>query len=387
MSSVGPPAHLLVSRLRAGAAPSGSLDPSLLGRRAVLLGDVGTAEALSVWRSELVGLGPLEGLAADARVTDILVNGDGSTWVDRGDGVVPTEVHVGDAEAVRRLAVRLAGLAGRRLDDSQPWVDGEVAAGIRLHAVLPPIAANGAHISLRFGRGQGWTMDALEQNGMFGPRLADLLRRLVAGRLAFLISGGTGSGKSSLLAALLAAGDPSDRIVVVEDVRELRIAHPNVVSLQGRSTNVEGAGEVTMVDLVRQALRMRPDRLVVGEARGAEVREFLAALNTGHEGGCGTVHANRLPDVTARVAALGALAGLDPAAAGAQFRSAISVVLHVVRGRDRRRVECIGVVEQGRAPRRPDGSVTVALTVEADGEMTRREGWGQLAELLGGEPW
>ncbi len=379
MSAAGPPIGLLTSRLRSGQSPRTSLDQSLLGGRAALLGDEGTAATLSGWRAELVGLGPLEGLAAEELVTDILVNGDGRTWVDRGSGVVPTGVHVGDAAAVRRLAVRLAGLAGRRLDDSQPWVDGEVAPGIRLHAVLPPIAPHGAHLSLRLGRRAGWTMEGLAGRGMFGEEMSDLLQRLVNRRVGFLITGGTGTGKSSLLAALVAASNPHDRVVVVEDVRELQIEHPHVVSLQGRSANVEGAGAVTLVDLVRQALRMRPDRLVVGEARGAEVREFLAALNTGHEGGCGTLHANRLRDVPARVAALGALAGLDEAATASQLRSAVNVVIHLRRRAEGRLVESVGVLEAARAR----GSVTTAVTVGAAGEPVRGPGWPALAELLG----
>ncbi len=379
MSAAGPPIGLLTSRLRSGQSPRTSLDQSLLGGRAALLGDEGTAATLSGWRAELVGLGPLEELAAEELVTDILVNGDGRTWVDRGSGVVPTGVHVGDAAAVRRLAVRLAGLAGRRLDDSQPWVDGEVAPGIRLHAVLPPIAPHGAHLSLRLGRRAGWTMEGLAGRGMFGEEMRDLLQRLVNRRVGFLITGGTGTGKSSLLAALVAASNPHDRVVVVEDVRELQIEHPHVVSLQGRSANVEGVGAVTLVDLVRQALRMRPDRLVVGEARGAEVREFLAALNTGHEGGCGTLHANRLGDVPARVAALGALAGLDEAATASQLRSAVNVVIHLRRRAEGRLVESVGVLEAARAR----GSVTTAVTVGAAGEPVRGPGWPALAELLG----
>jgi pilus assembly protein CpaF len=378
------PVAQLGDRLRSGSPPSQSLDATLLGERTALLGQEGTAAALTRWRSELVGLGPLEALIADEEVTDILVNGDGSTWVDRGDGLVLTSVAIGELPAVRRLAVRLAGLAGRRLDDSQPWVDGEVAPGIRLHAVLPPIAPSGAHISLRIGRRAGWTLDALADREMFAEGVEALLRRLVARRVSFLVSGGTGSGKSSLLAALLAASDDVDRIVVVEDVNELRVAHPHVVSLQGRSPNVEGVGSVTMVDLVRQALRMRPDRLVVGEARGAEIREFLSALNTGHDGGCGTIHANRVADVPARVAALGALAGLDEAASAAQLRSAVRVVVHVSRRGGQRVVESIGVVGAGPGATDPPVEVVPALVV-SQGRVERGPAWRLLSDLLARE--
>ena len=263
-------------------------------------------------------------------MTDVLVNGDGAVWVDRGGGVEDTGVRL-DPGAARALATRLAGLARRRLDEAQPWVDGVLPGGVRLHAILPPLAESGTHLSLRVPRHQPVGVDGLVRLGAVGDGVAGVLRRVMAARLSFLVVGGTGAGKTTVLGALLSECAADERIVVVEDVRELAPAHPHVVRLQGRMPNVEGVGGVTMVDLVRQALRMRPDRLVVGEVRGAEVRELLAALNTGHDGGAGTLHANGLEELPARFEALGALAGLGREAVHAQLRGAVQVVIEVPR--------------------------------------------------------
>ena len=252
----------------------------------------GVDQVRSELAADLLGAGPLEPLLADSEVTDILVNGDGSVWIDRGQGLEQVAVPGLGPESTRRLAVRLAGQAGRRLDESQPWVDGLLPGGVRLHAVLPPLVDLGAHLSLRVPRQAGSRLTALQATGMFSADTGLVLRRLVERRVSLVVTGGTGTGKTTLLGGLLAEVPAHERVVLVEDVRELAVDHPHVVRLQGRAANVEGRGEVTLVDLVRQALRMRPDRLVVGEVRGAEVRELLAALNTGHEGGCRTVHAN-----------------------------------------------------------------------------------------------
>jgi pilus assembly protein CpaF len=213
--------------------------------------------------------------------------------------------------------------------------------------VLPPLVDDGAHISLRVPRQSGASLADLQATGMFTAEVARILERLVARRVSLVVTGGTGSGKTTLLGALLAAAPANDRIVLVEDVRELSVPHPHVVRLQSRAPNVEGAGQVTLVDLVRQALRMRPDRLAVGEVRGPEVRELLAALNTGHEGGCGTLHANAPEDVVSRFEALGALAGLGREAVHAQLLSAVDVVVHLRRRGAARIVESISVLQPG----------------------------------------
>ncbi|ANS78894.1 Flp pilus assembly protein, ATPase CpaF [Serinicoccus hydrothermalis] len=282
-------------------------------------------------------LGPLAALLADGAVTDILVNGPDSVWCDRGSGVDRAGVRLADERSVRRLAVRLAAVAGQRLDESSPWVDGLLPGGVRLHAVLPPLVEGTAHISLRVPRRRVPTLEDLQAWGTMDDLGRRVLDAVIGSTVSFVVGGGTGTGKTTLLGAMLSRCDPGHRIVVVEDVRELRIDHPHVVHLQGRARNVEGRGEVTMTSLVRQSLRMRPDRVVVGEVRGAEVRELLTALNTGHEGGCGTVHANSAGDVVARFEALGALAEMSRSAVRAQVGSAIEVVLHLARDAQGRR--------------------------------------------------
>jgi pilus assembly protein CpaF len=299
-------------------------------------------------------------------------------WVDRGDGLVRTALALGEPVAARRLAVRLAALAGRRLDESQPWVDGLLPGGLRLHAVLPPLVDGGAHLSLRVARVRSDGLAALRRRGMFDEPMGRVLEALVARRCSYLVTGGTGCGKTTVLAAMLAQVPASERIVVVEDVRELSVTHPHVVRLQGRGANVEGRGAVTLVDLVRQALRMRPDRLVVGEVRGAEVREMLAALNTGHEGGCGTVHANAAADLPARLEALGALAGLGREAVATQASSALQAVVHLARADGARRVQSVSVVSGG------VGGVECVPAYDARGPVP--DGWPLLVDLLDGDP-
>ncbi|NUT31939.1 MAG: TadA family conjugal transfer-associated ATPase [Hamadaea sp.] len=301
--------------------------------QAAVLGDAGLLRIAERVHSDLAGAGPLAPLLADAEVTDVLVNGV-EVWVDRGRGLHRGPALFRDPDEVRRLAQRLAAGAGRRLDDGAPFVDARLSDGTRMHAVLPPVAVGGPCLSLRAFRQRPFTVAELVP-----PPVAELLAAVVAARLSFLISGGTGSGKTTLLNALLGLVPGRERIVLVEDSAELRPGHPHVVALQCRSSNVEGAGTVTVADLVRQALRMRPDRLVVGECRGPEVVDLLAALNTGHEGGAGTLHANAAKDVPARLEALGLAGGLPRPALHAQLTSALHVVLHVRRGAHARRLD------------------------------------------------
>jgi pilus assembly protein CpaF len=310
--------------------------------------DLDVLAALRLLRQELVGAGPLDELLRDPRTTDVLVSGEGAVWIDRGSGLEPAGVRFPDEATVRRLAQRLALAAGRRLDDASPCVDGWLAeAGVRLHAVLPPVAAEGTCLSLRVLRPAAHDLGALRGLGAVGTTAHALLRAVLAARLALLISGGTGTGKTTLLNALLGAVDPRERIVLVEDAEELRPRHPHVVRLVARPANIEGAGAVPMRDLVRQALRMRPDRLVVGEVRGAEVCELLAALNTGHDGGAGTVHANSAREVPARLEALAAPGGLSRAALHSQLAAAVQVVLHMRRLRSGMRVlDAVGVLQR-----------------------------------------
>jgi pilus assembly protein CpaF len=342
----------LVDRVRARLAvhpgdPS-SADVAALVREEAggLLGAVEVLRAVRVAVDELAGAGPLEPLLRLAGVTDVLVNGPHQVWVDTGSGLRAADVAFEDDDAVRRLAVRLAAAAGRRLDDSSPWVDAGLPDGTRLHAVLPPVSGSGTCLSLRVLRRCSRSLDDLVASGTLPGESPDILRALVRRRLAFLVTGGTGSGKTTLLSALLGEGDPTDRVVLCEDAAELSPATPHTVRLLTRPPNVEGVGLVTLRDLVRQALRMRPDRLVVGEVRGAEVTDLLAALNTGHDGGCGTLHANRPAEVPARLEALGVAAGLDRAAVHSQAAAALSVVVHLRRTESGRRVDEIGVVRR-----------------------------------------
>jgi pilus assembly protein CpaF len=310
-------------------------------RASVIADDAALAAIERDVAADVIGAGPLEPLLALPGVSDVLVNGPEEVWLDRGRGLERTAVRFPGDAAVRRLAQRLAAAAGRRLDDASPWVDAALPDGTRLHAVLPPITP-WTTLSLRVLARRRFDLRELVEG-----RVADLLRAMVAARLTLVISGGTGSGKTTLLGSLLGSVPPSERLLVIEDALELVTSHPHVVRLVTRTANVEGSGAVGLRELVRQALRMRPDRLVVGEFRGAEIVELLVALNTGHEGGAATLHANAAADVPARLYALGALGGLSQAAVTSQAASALDVVLHLRRTRQgERRVAEIGLLER-----------------------------------------
>lgn len=367
----------LAAVIAAGRGPDDRTIDGLVAASVTPLGRRGEREERARLGEAVLGAGALTDLLADRAVTDLLVNGDGSIWVDRGDGVTRVERQLPPGD-VRPLAVRLAALAGRRLDDAQPWVDGLLPQGIRLHAILPPLADQGAHVSLRVPRASPGSIAGLVDLGACCPELGEVLSGMMRASLSFLVCGGTGSGKTTLLGGLLAECDPGERIVLVEDVRELGPAHPHVVRLQGRAPNIEGAGGVALTDLVRQALRMRPDRLVVGEVRGPEVRDLLVALNTGHRGSAGTVHANTAADVPARLQALGSLAGLTPSAVDAQVLSGVEVVVAMRREGAQRRVVEIGVVSGG-----PGGvQVVEAIASPSSGRLRRGPGWVRLEAAL-----
>jgi len=335
------------------------------------------------------GLGPLQPVVEQPGVTDVLVNGGDRMpgghriWVDRGAGLEPVLVPLAGEDEVRALAVRLAGVAGRRLDEGMPWVDARLPGGIRLHAVVPPVTPSGTHLSLRLLRGPRLDLPALVAAGSVPPAWAPVVRAMVRRRAAFLVTGGTGAGKTTLLSALLALVPAAERIVLIEDVGELRPAHPHVVRLEARHANVEGTGVVGLDDLVRQALRMRPDRIVVGECRGPEVRELLAALNTGHAGGCGTLHANAAAEVPARLEALGSLARLSPEAVRSQAAAAFDAVLHLERACDGRRVTELAAVHRDPGH---DLAVLPALLADPDDPSAPGRsgpGWPVLAARLG----
>ncbi|MEW2376765.1 TadA family conjugal transfer-associated ATPase [Micromonospora sp. NPDC047812] len=320
---------------------------------AAVLGDTAVLRMADQVHDDLVGAGPLAPLLADPEVTDVLVNGV-RVWVDRGRGLHQVAVPLGTVDDVRRLAQRLTASAGRRLDDGSPYADARLPDGTRLHAVLPPVATDGPYLSLRTFRQRPFTLDELVSRGTVPRPVAPVLSAVVAARLAYLVTGGTGSGKTTLLNTLLGLVPATERIVLVEDAAELHPRHPHVVGLQARTANVEGSGAVGLTDLVRQALRMRPDRLVVGECRGGEVVDLLAALNTGHDGGAGTLHANTPSDVPARLEALGMLGGLPRPALHAQVAAALQVLLQVRRSTEGRVLESVCLL----LPEGPDRLVT-----------------------------
>lgn len=362
------------------AAHRGELTPHRVAEALRATGrPVGDATVLAVYEQlvrDVVGAGPLEPLLRTPGVTDVLVNGTAPVQIDRGRGAEATEVRLPDEEAVRRLAQRLVASGGRRLDDASPYADVRLPDGTRCHAVLAPLAHPGTAISLRVPRPGGFTVAQLVERGALTAEGGELVAAVIARRASFLVSGGTGTGKTTLLAALLAAAPAQERIVIVEDAAELRPSHPHVVGLEARPANLEGAGAVVLRDLVRQALRMRPDRLVVGEVRDASVVDLLAALNTGHEGGCGTLHANSARDVPARIEALALAGGLDRVAAHSQLAAAVEVVLHMERSRaGERRLAEVAVL------RRDDAGLArteTAVRFAADG-TTR---WGAAADDL-----
>ncbi len=347
----------------------------------LLVSDAVVRQTVAALRRESIGAGVLDPLVHEPGVTDVVVNAPDQVFVDRGAGLEPAGVRFSGEAEVRRLAVRLAASVGRRLDDGSPFVDARLAGGVRVHAVLPCVADTGTCLSLRVPNRARLSLADWADSGSLTALGADLLTALVASRRAFLVSGGTGSGKTTLLAALLGLVPQRERIVVVEDSRELRPDHPHCVRLEARPANAEGAGAVTLTDLVRQALRMRPDRLVVGEVRGAELADLLAALNTGHEGGCGTVHANSAGDVPARLEALAALGGLSREALHAQLGAALQVLVHVRRLPDGRRwLQELRLVAAdpvtGRCRAVP------AITFGPDGRTVTGVGWAELEQLV-----
>jgi pilus assembly protein CpaF len=366
---------------RAGVPPTAAQVAAALRAERAVLGDAEVLAIARVLKAELIGAGPLEGLLSEPGVTDVLVNGPREVWIDDGNGLRRTPVTFPGDEEVRRLAQRLAAAAGRRLDDACPYVDARLAGGVRLHAVLPPIAPDGTCLSLRLPSRRVFTIEELVTGAG-----AAVLRAIVAARQAFLVTGGTGTGKTTLLSSLLSLADPRERLILVEDSAELRPHHPHVVRLEARPPNLEGAGGVGLRDLVRQALRMRPDRLVVGEVRGREVVDLLAALNTGHEGGCGTLHANRATDVPARLEALACAAGLSREAVHSQIAAALDIVVHLVRepGGGRRRVAEVCLLE-----REASGLVVAvpALTFAADGRVSPGPSLDALSRRCPEIPW
>jgi pilus assembly protein CpaF len=311
-----------------------------------------------LWRT----FGPLAPYLLRPGITDLFLTGGGELWSDGPpDGLRRENGWRAGPQEARELAVRLIAAGGRHIDEATPFVDVRLRGGVRVHAVLPPVSTGGALLSIRVPRRSQPSLDDLVAGGGMPSAGRDRLLAAVRARTNLLITGAGGAGKTTLLAALLGNAPPGERIVVIEDVAELRIQHPHVVGLETRQPNLEGAGGVDLRRLVREALRMRPDRLVLGECRGEEVRDLLGALNTGHDGGAGTMHANSLEDVPARLEALGALAGLGEQALARQAVSAIGLVVHLERVDGVRRLSGFGRLRLDREGR-------LAVTVDAAGK-------------------
>jgi pilus assembly protein CpaF len=280
-------------------------------------------------RSQLVGYGPLEQVMQQPNLTDVLVHGDGRVYTDSQAGLVFAGKLFPDAASVRNFAQRLALQAKRRLDDAHPWVDAKLADGNRMHALLPPIAVNGAQISIRIPARTPLSFEELIKAGTLSVTAASDLVQLIQSRRSFLVIGATGAGKTSLLASMLSRVAATERIIVVEESSELKINHPHLVQLEAKPATAEGVGCISMQDLVRQTLRMRPDRIVIGEVRGSEVLDLLLALNTGHSGSAATLHANSASEVPARITALGLLAGIEPSLSKEWLLHGVSHIIQI----------------------------------------------------------
>lgn len=281
---------------------------------------------------EIIGLGKLEKLLSIPDVSDVLVVGTKGIWIDKGNGLEKCKIHFSNDNEVELLATRLALQNGKRLDIARPWVDTNIKLpsiknAIRLHAVLGTVSRQGTCISLRILRPKEVTLDELCSRGVFSVEIKQYLKEIIISKESFLIAGGTGSGKTTLLGALLREISENERIICIEDTFELLPNSISQINLTTMEANNDNKGEITLSTLIKQSLRMRPDRIVVGEVRGKEIIDLLTALNTGHRGSAGTIHANSVTEVPSRVEALGTLAGIDRVAVHSLFISAVKIIL------------------------------------------------------------
>jgi pilus assembly protein CpaF len=308
----------------------------LLGDENITLPAMGRQRIIKQIEDEILGLGPLEPLMADATVSDILVNGFDSVYVERRGRIERTEVRFRDNAHLMNIIDRIVSRVGRRIDESSPMVDARLKDGSRVNAIIPPLAIDGPSLSIRRFAVERLGMDDLIRLGSLTPPIAEVLGAVVRGKLNVLISGGTGSGKTTMLNILSGFIPAAERIVSIEDSAELQLQQPHVVRLETRPSNIEQRGEVTQRDLVRNSLRMRPDRIIVGEVRAAEAFDMLQAMNTGHDGSLTTVHANTPRDALSRLENMITMAGLNlpNAAMRAQIASAINIILQLERMED-----------------------------------------------------
>jgi pilus assembly protein CpaF len=336
----------LIERRRADAAagrsPSEELAEevrALVDEHAAVLGRPDRDALASRILRDTVGLGPLEDLLADPAVEEVMVNGPGRVYVEREGRIEPAEVTFPDEQELRNAIERILAPLGRRVDELSPMVDARLADGSRVNVVIPPLALDGPAVSIRRFAARRPGPGELVRLGTLTEAERRQLERAVAGRRSVLVSGGTGSGKTTLLNALSSFIGPAERVVTIEDAAELRLRQPHVVRLESRPASVEGRGEVTIRDLLRNALRMRPDRILIGEVRGPEALDLLTSLNTGHEGALSTVHANSAADALSRLETLALMAGvgLPHEAIAEQVRRGVDLVVHLERSADGRR--------------------------------------------------
>ena len=330
-------ANVEVSRLAEGVLAAEAMPLSAMERERLV----------SEVRHELFGLGPLEPLLADPTISDILVNSHRKIYIERRGKLEATDVAFKDDEHLMRVIERIVSSVGRRIDESSPMVDARLQDGSRVNAIIPPLSIDGPVLSIRRFGTEPLRMNALIENRALTREIADMLEMCVKARLNLLISGGTGAGKTTLLNALSAFIPEDERIVTIEDSAELQLQQPHVVRLETRPPNIEGRGEVTQRDLVRNALRMRPDRIVIGEVRGGEAIDMLQAMNTGHDGSLTTIHANTPRDALSRLETMIQMTGmrLSERAMRQQVASALDVVLQVARLSDgTRRVTSISEI-------------------------------------------
>ena len=342
------------SEAAAGEAQGGDLEEAVAGlvdEHAAVLSEPRRAWIRELILRDTVGLGPLEQLLADPAVTEVMVNGADAVYVERGGRIQPTEVRFASEGALRDAIERILAPVGRRVDELSPMADARLADGSRVNVVIPPLSVDGPVLSIRRFAAARPGPDELVASGTLTAELRDLLAAAVRARRSIVISGGTGAGKTTLLNALSAYIGHGERVITLEDAAELRLRQDHVVRLESRPPSVEGRGEVTIRDLLRNALRMRPDRIVIGEVRGREALDLLTALNTGHGGALSTVHANSPADALRRLETLAMMAGvgLPHAAIREQVRRGIELVVHLARSpRGERRVVEVGEVVRAR---------------------------------------
>jgi len=308
----------------------------LLDQEAVPLSAHEKASIIQLVGDSILGLGPLEPYVRDPNVTEIMVNGPDSIYVERAGKLYPTDARFVNDEQLRRTIDKIVARVGRRVDEASPYVDARLADGSRVNAIIPPLAIHGAAVTIRKFSADPYLVEDLVRFGTMDRAVAMFLNNCVKGRINILVSGGTGAGKTTTLNVLSSFLPEDERIITIEDAAELRMQQPHIVSLEYRPPNIEGRGEVSIRDLVRNALRMRPDRIVVGEVRGGEALDMLQAMNTGHDGSISTIHANSPRDVLSRLETMTLMAGMDITirAVREQISSAIDLIVHQARLQD-----------------------------------------------------